>query len=256
MRPLPSKNLLPFGNFVAVSCYIYSTILSRMPLLADQLTRFYEQLRPPRRLPAGVAVLYPQKDPQVMEITRTFFQTFYSDNRPRHLLLGINPGRFGAGITGINFTAPRQLTENCGISHSFPLKSELSAEFIYEVIERYGGCRKFYQRFFISAVSPLGYVKNGKNLNYYDDRDLQKAVTPFIAASIQQQLAFGFKTDHCICIGGEKNYKFLQQLNNEYQWFAKISPLPHPRFILQYRRRQKESFIQQYLHALNQLCNR
>src|SRR5687768_18158258 len=43
----------------------------------------------------------------------------------------------------------------------------------------YGGCDKFYSDFFITAVSPLGFVKNGKNVNYYDDRELLYAVTPF-----------------------------------------------------------------------------
>ena len=33
--------------------------------------------------------------------------------------------------------------------------------------------------------------------------------------------------------------------------FDEIIPLPHPRFIMQYRRKQKQQFIDQYLHALN-----
>ncbi len=59
-----------------------------------------------------------------------------------------------------------------------------------------------------------------------------------------------FKKDKCICIGGEKNYKFLAQLNDRYQWFEKIQGVPHPRFIMQYRRKQKEEYIQQYLDVL------
>jgi hypothetical protein len=63
-------------------------------------------------------------------------------------------------------------------------------------------------------------------------------------------MALGFNTEKCICIGGEKNFKFLSSLNNEYKWFSEIIPLPHPRFILQYRRKQKDKFIHQYLSAL------
>jgi len=87
-------------------------------------------------------------------------------------------------------------------------------------------------------------------LNYYDDRQLQQAITPFIVNNLKKQLAFGFETDRCICIGGEKNFKFLSGLNSEYNFFEEIIPLPHPRFILQYRRKQKEIFIRQYLKAL------
>ena len=53
-----------------------------------------------------------------MQIVETFFYKFYNDTNPRHLIFGINPGRFGAGTTGINFTAPKQLKEICGIDHS------------------------------------------------------------------------------------------------------------------------------------------
>jgi hypothetical protein len=223
-----------------------------MKTFAGNLIHFYKNIRPPENLPRGIEILFPQQEQLVMKIVRSFFKKFYDDNHPRHLLIGINPGRFGAGITGINFTAPLQLTKYCGIDNPFKQASELSAEFIYEVIERYGGVHQFYKSFFITAMSPLGFIKDGINLNYYDDKKLQSLVTPFIAEKIEEQLSFGFKTDYCICIGGAKNYSFLQRLNDEHKWFEKIIPLPHPRFILQYRRKQKEQFIREYLVALNQ----
>lgn len=185
-----------------------------------------------------------------MEVVKKFFSKYYNDNKQRRLLFGINPGRFGGGITGINFTAPRQLKQNCDIDHSFGNSSELSAEFIYEVIERYGGPPKFYADYFITAISPLGFTKKEINMNYYDDKQLQQVIKPFITENIQKQIALGFKTDHCICIGGEKNFKFFVTLNEEQSWFKEIIPLPHPRFIMQYRRRQKENYIRQYLSAL------
>ena len=165
-------------------------------------------------------------------------------------MLGINPGRFGAGITGINFTAPRQLKDNCGIDHPWGNTTELSAEFIYEMITQYGGPEKFYSNYFIGAMSPLGFLKNGKNINYYDDKKLQQAVTPFITETIQQQIKMGFATDTCICIGGEKNYKFLISLNDQHGFFKKITPLPHPRFIMQYRRKNKQLYLKEWLDLL------
>ncbi len=185
-----------------------------------------------------------------MKVVQQFLSRFYADNHSRHLILGINPGRLGAGITGVNFTAPRQLKKDCGIDHALGNSSELSAEFIYEVIEQYGGTDAFYSHWFIGAVCPLGFVKEGKNMNYYDDTKLAAAVTSFIIKTIQQQVSFNFKRDYCICIGGEKNYTFLDALNKKYHWFEKIIPLPHPRFIMQYKQREKENYIQLYLSTL------
>ena len=219
-------------------------------MLSDSLIHFYQSLQPPKNLPKDIEILFPQKDPQVIELIKKFFGKYFNDIKPRHLMMGINPGRYGAGITGVNFTAPRQLKENCRIDHHLGLASELSAEFIYEMIGEYGGVKKFYTNWFIGSVCPLGFIKNGKNINYYDDKKLMKAVTPFIIDCINKQVAIGFSTDKCLCIGGEKNFRFLSGLNNEYKWFKEIIPLPHPRFILQYRRKQKDQYIHQYLSAL------
>ncbi|HET9747313.1 MAG TPA: uracil-DNA glycosylase family protein [Chitinophagaceae bacterium] len=228
-------------------------------MLSEKLIGFYKELQPPANLPKGIEVLFPQKDPLVIEIVGTFFRKYFNDDRPRGLLLGINPGRYGAGLTGVNFTAPKQLKEYCKIDHHLKLSSELSAEFIYEMIMAYGGVQKFYQDWCIGSVCPLGFTASsnpskvgasGRNMNYYDDKELAQAVTPFIIQCINKQVAMGFKTNKCFCIGGEKNFKFLLALNHEYKWFEEIVPLPHPRFILQYRRKQKDFHIHQYLSAL------
>ena len=150
----------------------------------SRLFRFYQQLQPPAKLPTGVKILYPQQNPEVMKLVQQFLSKFYNDTHSRRLILGINPGRLGAGITGINFTAPRQLLASCSIEHSLGNSSELSAEFIYDVVEYYGGVTAFYNDWFIGAVCPLGFVKDGKNMNYYDDKKLKNAVTPFIIDSI------------------------------------------------------------------------
>lgn len=258
---------------------LYNGDICGMQPMADKLISFYQSIKPPQNLPAGIEVLFPQKDKQVQELVKSFFNKYFNDDRPRHLMFGINPGRYGAGITGVNFTAPKQLKECCGIDHHLKLSSELSAEFIYDVIGEYGGVKKFYNDWFIGSVCPLGFVrqpsptiikkagrilspfkegevpgpgtkKEVKNINYYDDKKLKDAVTPFIIECINKQVAMGFNTERCLCIGGEKNFKFLSGLNNEHKWFGEIIPLPHPRFILQYRRKQKDRFIHQYLSAM------
>jgi len=217
--------------------------------LASKLIEFYRELQPPPDLPNKIEILFPQKGKEVNRLVEVFFNKYFDDNRPRRLSFGINPGRFGGGITGINFTAPRQLKNNCEIDHPFGNSSELSAEFIYDMIDKYGGPEKFYRDHFITAVSPLEFTKGGVNLNYYDDKVLQQALIPFITTNIKKLLSYGFKTDRCFCIGGEKNFKFFSSLNKDQHFFKEIIPLPHPRFILQYRRKQKDAYISQYLNA-------
>lgn len=217
---------------------------------AQQLSLFYHSFEQLPVLPNGIGWLHPQQDENVRQLAQRFFEKYFNDVKPRRLLLGINPGRLGAGTTGINFTAARQLDEYCGIPHDLKKGSELSAEFIYEVIHAYGGPELFYRNFFIGSVCPLGFIQHGKNINYYDDKALLQTVKPFILEQLAKLLSFPVQRDVCICIGGEKNFRFLQSLNQEHHFFEKIVPLPHPRFILQYRRKQKGAYLQQYLEVL------
>ena len=108
----------------------------------------------------------------------------------------------------------------------------------------------FYSNYFIGSVCPLGFVKGGKNINYYDDKELQKAVEPFIIESIQKQLSFPVDRSTCLCIGGAKNFKYLSGLNSRFHWFKEIVPLPHPRFVMQYRRKLVPEYVQLYLDAV------
>lgn len=221
-----------------------------MQTWAQQLLQFYNGLSPVAQLPNNIGWLYPQASEDVMKLVNIYLEKYYNDVETRKIIFGINPGRFGAGVTGINFTAPKQLAEHCEIPHDLKMQSELSAEFIYRVIEAYGGPKKFYRQFFISSVCPLGFVQNGKNINYYDDKKLLATVEPFIIDAIQQQLQLPVEKDFCLVIGGEKNYKFFSRLNERFRWFRGIKPLPHPRFIMQYRRKYVDEFVDLYLKAL------
>ncbi len=223
-----------------------------MKTWSQHLFDFYKNLQPPAVLPNEIQWLYPQQSTEVLSVLQTFLKKYYTDAAPRTLMLGINPGRFGAGITGVNFTAAKQLTVVCAIEHSFKKGSELSAEFMYAMMEAYGSVELFYQHFFIGSVCPLGFVKGGKNINYYDDKELLKVVEPFIINSINQLTNFGVNTDVCFSIGEEKNFKYLSKLNEQQGWFKKIIPLPHPRFIMQYKRKQVPEYIERYVTLLKQ----
>jgi hypothetical protein len=118
------------------------------------------------------------------------------------------------------------------------------------MIDAYGGPKTFYDQFYISAISPLGFMKDGKNLNYYDIKELQDGLRNFIIRCLQQQLEFGIKTERCYCLGEGENYKYLNRLNNELKIFDTIVPLAHPRFIMQYRRKQVQHFVDVYIEKL------
>jgi hypothetical protein len=53
-------------------------------------------------------------------------------------------------------------------------------------------------------------------------------------------------------MGQGKNYAFLNKLNQEHGFFEKIIPLPHPRWVMQYRLKRKKEFIREYVDKLSQ----
>lgn len=218
--------------------------------LSDKLKDFYFNLDPGRILPAGTEVMNPFTDYYVREVSSSFFDKYYSDNNRRILLLGINPGRFGAGITGITFTDPIRLEKECGIQNSYKKRMEISSVFIYDVIRSYGGPNLFYSNFILSAVSPLGFIKKGKNVNYYDTRELLFKLKPFIVSTLKRQVEIAGTNDRVFCLGEGRNYWYLNKLNKELDLFGEIISLPHPRWIMQYRFRNKRDYVKEYIRKL------
>jgi hypothetical protein len=225
-----------------------------MPIAAHIL-HFLKHLEIKAKLPAGVEILNPYQDKSVYALCELFYNKYYGDDGKRRLILGINPGRFGAGVTGIPFTDPIKLDKFCSIPNSLQKKPELSADFIYQMISAYGGPEAFYSKFHFSAVSPLGFVKDGKNLNYYDIKALEACLRPFIVQTLSKTLGIGIDTSICYCLGEGENFKFLNRLNAEQKFFEKIVPLAHPRFIMQYRRKKVGEYVQHYVRMMNdELC--
>jgi hypothetical protein len=165
------------------------------------------------------------------------------------LVFGINPGRFGAGLTGLSFTDPVALADICGIDNHLPRRRELSSIFIYSFVDVMGGPAAFYRDFFFTALSPLGFVRGGRNMNFYDDPDLTRMVTPFIARSIRDQMEIAGGRRHAIVLGAGKNHGFVRRLNAEHKFFTGIEVLEHPRFIMQYRRRRLSEYLARYQEA-------
>jgi len=227
-------------------------------ILADKILHFNRSLSLKAVLPNNIEVLNPfsgENEAVVWPAVQTFYRKYYSDNNSRHLILGINPGRLGAGSTGLPFTDTKRLNEACGISFNAFTTHEPSSVFVYDVIAAFGGPEAFYRQFYIGSVCPLGFVTPGKtgmvNINYYDDKELQKAVTPFIVDSINRQIDFGLNRGKIFVLGTGKNFKFLDKLNAQHHFTRELVALEHPRFIMQYRAKQKEDYIAKYLRLLS-----
>lgn len=219
---------------------------------ADNVIGFFNQLQTPK-VPNGIGVMNPYLTEEVRGIVRDFYSKFYGDNNPRRLIFGINPGRFGSGITGISFTDPIRLEDVCGIGNSFHKRQETSSVFVYNFIDKYGGPEAFYRDYFITATFPLGFLFEGKNINYYDDKALQESVFDLIIFYLKEQLSWNVKTDVAYCLGKGKNLKFLQKLNKEHQFFGEIKPLPHPRWVMQYRYKMRDDFAMEIAQELGNL---
>lgn len=217
---------------------------------ADQVINYTFKLSPDWPTPKGFEIIYPYDEEYCREIFRQFYQIYYDDNHPRHLLLGINPGRFGAGITGVPFTDPITIEALTNTKNTLPKKPELSSQFILKMIESMGGPHNFFKDFYIGSVCPLGFIKEGKNCNYYDDKDLYNSIKEHIVDAIKSQISFGAHTDIVYCIGQGKNFEYLTLINNEYHFFEHIEPLPHPRWVMQYQKRNLDKHIDTYITKL------
>jgi hypothetical protein len=219
---------------------------------ADKAIKYFLNLNSSLKMPASISLVNPYQNPDVKETITLFYKKFFDDNNERVFVLGINPGRFGGGLTGISFTDPVALRNECGIENNFGQRKELSSEFIFSVIKEFGGVKKFYSKYFLSALFPIAILKEGKNYNYYDESQLLKSLLPGIADSVRAQIEFGAKRDTAVCLG-KKNAKYFNEINSEYNFFGNIEVLEHPRYIMQYKRKSLGKYIGQYLGLLNNL---
>jgi len=217
---------------------------------SEGILRFFSSLKAPENLPGDVEILWPFSDSEVQRVMESFYTRYFSDSEQRIFLIGINPGRFGAGVTGICFTDPPRLAEDCRISHSLIGGRELSSDFVYRTIEAFGGPESFYRRFYITALSPVGYIRNGKNLNYYDVKGMSESLDSWMADAMASQIEAGCNRQVAFSMGQGENFKQLKAFNERHGFFDRIEPLPHPRWVMQYRRRRLDEFIQLYMDRL------
>lgn len=226
------------------------------PSFGEQVIAFNKQLGYAGSLPDGFAVINPfTENPETIPTMERFYRKFYNDRNRRKFIIGINPSRHGAGITGVPFTDTKRLSSVCGIDMETAYSHEPSSVYVYDVIEQYGGPRAFYNDFYINSPFPLAIVRHNErnrwvNANYYDDKALFHAVKPFMVATLKSHLALPVDASK-VYVLGKKNADFLARINAEEHLFGELVVLDHPRFIQQYKSREKADYLLRYLTLLS-----
>lgn len=223
---------------------------------ADNVIAFNQSLSYSGHLPDGFRVLNPYMDnPETMTVMRAFYHKYYNDCNKRKFLVGINPSRHGAGVTGVPFTDTKRLESICGIKMLSAHTHEISSVFLYDMIEAYGGAKDFYSNIYINSPFPLAIIRQAKNgewlnANYYDDPALFEMVKDFMIASLKKHISLGLDVSE-VFILGKKNADFIRKLNKEAKLFDQLTVLEHPRYIQQYKSKEKQLYIDKYIVALN-----
>lgn len=223
---------------------------------ADNIIEYNKNLVYIGELPAGFRVVNPFCDnPEAVKVMEQFYRKYYTDSRQRKFIIGINPGRHGAGITGIPFTDTKHLENVCGIRMQSAQTHEISSVFVYDMIAQYGGAQLFYQDFFINSPFPLAIVREkevGKwvNANYYDDTSLLRMTEEFMITSLKKQITIGIDCSEVFVLG-KMNATYISEMNKKANLFGRITVLEHPRYIQQYKSKDKQFYIDKYILTLN-----
>ena len=221
---------------------------------ADRIINFNRHLAYHNLLPKGFDVLNPYMDnPETMQVMQDFYKKFYNDNHTRKFIVGINPSRHGAGVTGVPFTDTKRLQSECGICMSSAHTHEVSSVFMYDMIKQYGGVSDFYRQFYINSPFPLAIVRksgDGKwlNANYYDEEALFLCLKEYMIETLKKHIELGVDSKKVFVLG-KKNALFLQKLNKEAALFGEMVVLEHPRYIQQYKSKEKQLYIDKFIRS-------
>ena len=223
--------------------------------IGQRIIAFNKGLQYTGKLPEGFAVLNPYLDnPETLQVMTSFYDKYYNDEVPRKFIIGINPSRHGAGVTGVPFTDTKHLENDCGIPMLSARTHEVSSVFVYDMIAQYGGVAAFYKDYYINSPFPLAMVRknaqgNWLNANYYDDPELFALTREYMIETLKKHIALGLDTNE-VYVLGKKNATFLEKLNKEASLFKKMVVLEHPRYIEQYKSKEKQLYIDKFITLL------
>ncbi len=171
-----------------------------------------------------------------------FHKKYIQPNSPKIVMCGINPGRKGAGITGIPFIDTYSLSKM--LPDIINPKSEKSAKFFFSIIEEFG-IDKFYKNIHFTNMSWLGFYKldNGINVNY---NSLSEEIQNYLIDKFVEEMDF-INPEVIIPIGDIVNWELLFNLKEKNRLKAEIGPrLYHPAYRLVERKTYIETLTKYF----------
>lgn len=178
-------------------------------------------------------------------VSKHFAKAYCSSQRPSVVLCGINPGRLGAGKTGVPFL------DFSSLSKLLPdidrRDAERSAQFFFEVVE-YFGAKAFYSTFHVTNISSVGYERAGSNVNYYD---LPEQALKYVLSAFGEEIN-AVQPTAIISLAGSV-HATVRKLFSESSIDISLC-LPHPNYCAfpKHRDRCKDRYIEvlsQYIGA-------
>ena len=173
-----------------------------------------------------------------------FNRRYYGDKIPKTVICGINPGNLGpkTGIPFLDFKSLSELLPNVTAQDT-----HRSAHFFFDIVKHFGA-QKFYETFYVTNISWLGFIKDDRNLNYFS---LPESTKGKIYELFVREMSYINPTT-IISLGREVsntvNELFGKDVNKEIV-------LPHPNycgFPVNYQK-QKENYVEALKPFVN--CN-
>jgi hypothetical protein len=78
---------------------------------------------------------------------------------------------------------------------------------------------------------------------------------PYMIKSLKAQIEIGALRKVAFSMGKGQNYHYLKSINEKNKLFDEIRPLPHPRWVMQYRLKNKQKFINEYVEKISSVLN-
>ena len=175
-----------------------------------------------------------------------FHKKYVEPNSPKIVICGINPGRNGAGLTGIPFI------DFASLSQMLPcIKKndwEQSANFFFSIIQEFG-IETFYRNFHVTNISWFGFsrIDKSKNVNYYE---IPTEIQKYLINKFVEEMAF-INPDYIIPLAEHVSWE-LDSLKKQDKIKAKIGTrLNHPAWVMAHRRKDLNTWRKKYVDTLS-----
>lgn len=184
-----------------------------------------------------------QNEEAIIEFERLYIEP----NKPKIVLCGINPGRYGAGKTGIPFIDFNSLSEM--LPNVNRKDAEPSAQFFFSVVKKFG-IIDFYRSFYVTNISRYGFsrISKQKNVNYYDNTIPTEVTLCLIDKFIREMSVIN--PNVIIPLSTCVDYELKKQKGTGRITAEIGTRLSHPSWISTYRRKELEAWVDKYVQEL------